>query len=299
MRENKLLITTLGIIVSIIIIFISASLIIGNEYYEAAKANYYEKNLKKMSSLEQFTTLLSLIVYGAKGTLVIILFISIIQYLIAVPLGIYATNKNGIFKLLINMLNGFFSRIPPIISAIIFINLPFLIFSNGRYLWAILILAFIGVGRVSKRIYNESMEASSSERVIIGKRSGYRGFYLLLYFVFPMILPSILYNFFKDLGKTTALLAQLGIFNILVSKTIIDNEGQGFGQLMNTEYNWTTILGNTTRVVVHAPLAPLMPILAFVITITIFNMLGDGVRSYYKNKVNTPTTTSHSMAEPI
>lgn len=300
MKRFKKFIFLLGILISVVVVSIVSSKLVSNGFTEATRYNYFERNLKGISSFDQFKTVLSLILLGAKGTFLIILSVGIVQYLLAVPLGFYATNKNGIFKLLIIGFNGFFSRIPPIISAIIFINLPFVLFSTGRFGWAIFILAFIGVGQVSHRIYGESVDAYKTEFVEAGKKKGYRGIYLILYCVFPVVFPSIASHFFKDLGKTTILLAQLGIFNIFISKKI-NNTGLGFGQLLNTDYNWTTMLGNTTKVVVHAPLAPLVPVLAFVLTIFLFNLMGESLQNRSKSKVESSSaiienhTTVRSM----
>ena len=300
MKKYKKFILWLTVLITVVFVSMILSKLITSGYTEAAKYHYYERNLKGLSSFDQFKTIVSLIILGAKGTILIILLVGIVQYLLAVPLGLYATKKNGIFKLLINGLNGFFSRIPPIISAIIFINLPFVLFSTGRFGWAIFILAFIGIGHVSNRIYGESIEAYKTEFVEAGKKKGYRGIYLILYCVFPVVFPSIASHFFKDLGKTTILLAQLGIFNIFISKKI-NNTGLGFGQLLNTDYNWTTMLGNTTKVVVHAPLAPLVPVLAFVLTIFLFNLMGESLQNRSKSKVESSSavfenhTTVRSM----
>lgn len=299
MKVNKIFITTLIILIGIVVVSGIWSMFLSNNSLEAAKFYYFEKNLKRLSSFDQISILITLIIYGAKSTLLIILSIGIVQYLIAVPLGMYATNKDGLFKWIIIGLNGFFSRIPPIISAIIFINLPFLLFSGSRYFWAIFILAFIGVGQVSHRVYRESLEAYNTDIVMAGKKQGYRGYYLILYSVVPAVFPSIAQHFFKDLGKITMLLAQLGIFNILVTKSIED-KGHAFGELLNTDYNWTTMLGNTTKVIGHAPLAPLVPVIAFVLTILLFNLMGESIRST-KNKVESSTIIqeNHKAAKSL
>lgn len=96
--------------------------------------------------------LLSLLILGAKETLVIIFVIALVRYLLAIPLAFFAhKNKFGV-NVLLNWLNGFLSYIPTIIIIILLATLPPIVLSKIRPFYIILIIAVLEVGRVAEMI---------------------------------------------------------------------------------------------------------------------------------------------------
>jgi peptide/nickel transport system permease protein len=227
--------------------------------------------------------LLSLIVMGTKDTLVIIFSITLLRYIVAVPLALLASKNTGPVSWLIKWWNQVFSCLPVIFSAIILMNLPFLVLSDNRFLWCVVILAFIEVGRVSYILQQQAHTLSKAPFVEAGITMGVSPFGIYSKYYIPNLLPDIIVNFFIDLGRVTLLIGQLAIFSIFITQEFVQLN-YGTGEIVNTNINWTTLLGNPRTDVLKAVWIPLFPALAITFTILTFNILGEGLRQHFNRK---------------
>ena len=224
--------------------------------------------------------LLSLVIHGAKDTIFIVLLITLIRYFVAIPLALAAISEKGPFYWLMSGWNRVFSALPPIFSAILLMNIPFFVFSDHRLIAVIIILAFIEVGRVSYILQQEGRGVANSLYVEAGVTIGNTSRELAYRYYFPALLPSIIVNFFSDLGKVLILIGQLGVFSIFITQTWIQL-GAGFGEIQNTSYNWATLLGETRTSIRSATWIPLFPALAITYTVIGFYLIGEGLRAHF------------------
>lgn len=227
--------------------------------------------------------LLSVLIAGTKDTLKIIVGIVLIRYAIAIPLGLLATRKNNIFSWIVTTWNNVFSSIPAIFSALLILCVPALVMNENRLEWSILFLALIEVGKVSHVIREETQRIARKPYIEAGITVGVSPLRLALGNILPNTYPSIMVNFFIDIGRTALLIAQLGIFSVFLSQKFVQLS-YGSGEMINESFNWPTLLGQARRDILSAIWIPFYTCIAITFTIFTFNILGEGLRRYFDRR---------------
>jgi peptide/nickel transport system permease protein len=240
-----------------------------------------EKNI--LGSDHEGRDMLSLIVVGTKDTLYIVFVITLVRYLLALPLAFMASKKTGPAHWILSGWNQLFTALPTLFSAILLMNIPFLVFSENRLLWSIFLIAVIEVGRVAyifqQQAYSLSKELFVEAGITIGNSPiGLYGRHYL-----PLMIPQIIVNFFMDLGRVMLLIGQLGLFSIFISQIWIQLDFSK-GEILNTSYNWATLLGNARGDMLQAFWIPFYPALAITLTIVAFSLMGEGLSQYFDRK---------------
>lgn len=226
--------------------------------------------------------LLSRIIIGAKETVFYLLFIVILRYTLALPLGLLSFFFKG-FHLLLLTFNQFFSRLPTIIVTVIIINIPFFIFSSERVLWMIILIAFVEVGRVGDIVYNHMKSNSHNAYIENGIVTGISTFRLIKQYYFPFLMPQVIINFVLDLGRTMLLLGQLGLFSIFIAQEWLMTE-RAIVELQLTSHAWPLLLKDVIRDIRIYPWIPFWATFAITYVTVTFNLLGDGIRKYYMRR---------------
>ncbi|MBT2679661.1 ABC transporter permease subunit [Bacillus sp. ISL-35] len=225
--------------------------------------------------------LLSILIAGAKDTILLVFAITIIRYLFSLVLVLLAFIWKKPFTWLINWWNQLSAGLPIIFAAILFITLPIFTFSPNRIVWVIFILALIEVGRVSYIMKQKVLSISKTPFVEAGITIGNGPFRFFKNYYVPSLLPEIIVNFCIDLGRVALLLGQLGIFSIFVTQVFVQTS-YGFGELRNTSLNWPTLLGEARGDLLKAFWIPFFTASAITYMILTFNILGEGLRRYFE-----------------
>ncbi|MEK3807153.1 ABC transporter permease subunit [Bacillus sp. FSL H8-0547] len=224
--------------------------------------------------------LLSLVIMGAKETLMLILVISIIRYGAAILLALLSLPEKSPARALIYSLNGFAASLPIVFAAILFITMPVFTFSPHRVYWIVLILSLSDVGRVAY-VFQQAMKSiSHTQYVEAGVTIGNSPFGLFSRHYLPNLLPDAVIHFFMDLGKVTLLLGQLGILSIFVTQAFVQLN-YGYGELQNTSLNWPILLGMAKSNMINGFWIPFFPALALTYLILTFNLIGEGLRKHF------------------
>lgn len=223
---------------------------------------------------------LSLIIAGAKDTILLIIEIVCIRYIVAFLMVLLAFLWKKPFSWLISWWNQLSSGLPIIFAAILLIILPVFTFSTNRMLWVIFILALIEAGRVSYILQQKITSISKAPFVEAGITIGIGPVRFFKNYYFPSLLPDIIVNFCIDLGRVALLLGQLGIFSIFVTQVFVQTS-YGFGELQNTSLNWPTLLGEARGDILRAFWIPFFTASAITFLILTFNILGEGLRRYF------------------
>lgn len=229
---------------------------------------------------------LSKIVVGAKETIVIMLAITVLRYLIAVPLGLMAYKQKGPAHLLLTGWNRLFSSLPTIFSAVLLVSLPFLLLNDNRIYWVIFFLAVIEVGRVAYLVQQQASKLANEPFVEAGIALGnttmglYRRYYL------PNLLPEIMVNFCIDLGKVMLLIGQLGVLSIFLTQEWVQLMG-GQMAFADTGNNWANLLAQHRGDIIRNKFSFIFyPAIAIMFVIFTFNVLGEGLRKHFNRKIN-------------
>ncbi len=224
--------------------------------------------------------LLSRIVVGAKETLYYLMVIVMVRYTIAIPLGILAFWYKGMFNIILTVLNYLFSRVPTIFTAVLVINIPFIIFSNNRTIWIIILISIVEVGRVGDIIQKQLQSNSYSPYIQSGTIVGLSSFKLFVRYYLPFLIPQLIVNFVIDLGRTMLLLGQLGLFAIFIAQEWFLTE-RSIVELKLTSNAWPLLLQDVFKDMRLYPWIPFWATVAMTYTILSFNLLSEGIKNYY------------------
>ncbi|MBE4909079.1 ABC transporter permease [Bacillus luteolus] len=296
MKHNRLLF--IGIIMVTILLLIT---LIGpyipyvkNEIDEASRVRFGENNVimtAPFSPEEQFPfgtdregrDLLSVLIVGAKDTLLMMLVICLIRYLLGIPLGLLASRGKGFFSWIVSSWNHIFSSVPIIFSAMILLSIPVLVLHEFRFFWSILIIALIEVGKVAHIVQEETIGILKKPYIEAGITVGMHPLRQLISNILPNILPAIVVNFFIDIGRTALLIGQMGIFGIFISQVFVQT-GAFAAETVNTSLNWLTLLGQARKDILNAFWIPFYTCLVITFTVFTFNILGEGLRRHYDRR---------------
>lgn len=221
--------------------------------------------------------ILSLIVVGAKETMLIIVLITIIRYLLAIPLAFFA-HKNWLgANLILNWFNGFLSYVPTIIVVILLATLPPLIMTDYRVLLLCVIIAIVEIGRVAEMVKAEFSNISTKEYVTGGNAIGISNLRLFKDYYLPFLYGKLLVSMVGDLGKVMFLIGQLGFLGIFISQAFVQID-PGVFEMQNTSISWPMLLMEAFRDIRGPIWIPFYPALAMTYVILTFNILAQGLQ---------------------
>ncbi|MDZ5713183.1 ABC transporter permease subunit [Jeotgalibacillus haloalkalitolerans] len=225
---------------------------------------------------------LSLLVDGAQETLYIILSIVAIRFILAALLGIggyYSKSIRGVLSLWSQL----FSFMPSIFFVIFFAGLPFVMFSENRYLWLIFIIAAVEVGRTAELIKTSMDESAKKAYFEAGIVTGCSNWTLFKYYFWPELRLTALTNFINDLGKTLFLIAQLTLVGVFFQNEFWSVRG-GTVTTENGSYIWPALLEDIHQDVFTAEWVILSTVGMITFTMLTFYLLSNGIRRYYQEK---------------
>ncbi|MFD1780390.1 hypothetical protein ACFSFW_17125 [Fredinandcohnia salidurans] len=231
--------------------------------------------------------ILSMIVLGAKDTIKIIVFITLIRYIIAIPMAFLASTKKGIAYMVSNGWYSLFGSIPTIFAAILLLEIvPVGDLDNAVY-WKVLLIALIEVGRVSYILSHEIYEVSQKEFVQASVTVGSTPLQLSVMHYLPSVSQSVVVNFFNDLARVTLLLGQLALFQYFIEHAIdyipgggTFHEDSGYNSVTGL-FDWPGLLSAARYEVMKAVWIPLFPALALTLLLLTFQFLSEGFRKLF------------------
>ncbi|WP_223702202.1 ABC transporter permease [Sutcliffiella deserti] len=224
--------------------------------------------------------LLSVLVVGAKDTLMIIIFITVIRYFFGILLGMIASFKGRFISNLLYVWDQTFSSLPVIFFAVLFFNLPLLLFMENRFWVVIFSIALVEVGRVGVLMKDQILQIKNKPFIDAGVTIGMKPIGLSANYYLPNLLPSLVVNFCFDMGRVALIIGQLGILSIFVTQEFVQL-ASGYSEIRNTSFNWPTLLGEARKDIYTALWIPMNAAVAIMYLIFTFNILGEGLRRYF------------------
>ena len=225
----------------------------------------------------QARDLFSRIIYGARPTLALALLVSVIRIAIGAALGWAAATYPGEIRRYALILSSISATIPSLLFAYLVIvtigttkGLPVFILGlslTGWAPWTQLIYSAI------QRIKNEPfMEAAES----IGSTTVFK----IRNYLIPNMLPVLAPAAAQEIAAALLILAELGFLGIFLGSprqiSLSDLLGGEQPQLPFPE--WAGMLAGTRLEIFRWYWLPIMPAVAFFITIFGFNLIADGIR---------------------
>jgi peptide/nickel transport system permease protein len=228
--------------------------------------------------------LLSIIVLGARETLLLVIVITALRYALAIPFAFLAHRKVFAADSVLRWLNGFLSYIPTIIIVILVVNLPPLLFAKDRPFWLILVIALSEAARAADMIKLEFDEVSSKEFISGGIAAGTAPFAMFKRYYMPFLYGKILVYMISDLGKVMFLLGQLGFVGIFISQQFVQMP-TGMWEFVNTSISWPMLLQDAF-IDVRGPIwIPFFAALFMTFSIFTFNLLSQGIKHIFARKI--------------
>lgn len=227
--------------------------------------------------------LLSMLILGAKETLLLVVSITIIRYLMAIPFAFLAHKKILGVNFFINCLNKFFSYIPTVIIVIMFALLPPLLFTPLRPVWLLLIIAFVEVGRASATLKDDFSTLALKPYMESGIVVGAGPIRMLHYYYLRFLYRKLLVYMISDLGKVMFLLGQLGFIGIFISQTLVHVDIFEF-EIQNLSLAWPMLLANAFMDIRGPIWIAFWPAFMMTIAIFIFNMLAYSIQQKFQQK---------------
>jgi len=241
--------------------------------------------------------LLVRLIVGARYTLFFTLAVTPVRFLVAVPWGLAAGLRGGLWRSMGRTLGLVFSALPVLlIPAALLPLVPVLGNPNGgsAYWLITAVLALAGVPRLVEQIrqHTESLAVQPfvEGAVAVGadtKRIFWRH-------LFPHLTPQLWVTAAADMAWTLLLLAQFGVFSIYLAGSI--TVMTGFEIMGDTSViqmsripDWSSMLSRPYDVIFRAPWSIWLPAFCFLLAIIAFNLVAEGLRRRSQQFHSMPT----------
>jgi peptide/nickel transport system permease protein len=227
--------------------------------------------------------LLSLMMHGARNTLVACAFITMIRMIVGMVLGAIAGwNEGGAIDRAIMGLIVVMTAVPMLISSMILIyaldirrGLPVFIFA----------LSVLGWAEIAQYTRSEFMVLRKMPYIEGARATGLSGFAIAVRHVLPNVLPQMLVIAFLQMGAVMLLLGELSFVGVFIgggsritvfadSFTLDRVAARGVPDVPE----WGAILAEGFRLLRWRPLVVIPPAVAFFVAVLGFNALGEGLR---------------------
>ena len=235
------------------------------------------------------TDILSLIMHGARNTLIACAFITMMRVLLGLALGAAAGwNEGSTSDRFIMGTIGLLTSLPILISSIILI----LALDIRRGLLVFIIaLSVLGWTEIAQYIRSEFLVLRKQPYIEGAQATGLNGLEIAVRHVIPNILPQLLIISFLEMGAVLMLLGELGFVGIFIgggSRFAVEDIGASQLFTVAEVPEWGAMIAEGFRWLRSKPFMVFYPATAFFIAVMGFNALGEGLRRLLeKGRINT------------
>ena len=211
--------------------------------------------------------LFSRILYGGKSSLLIAFAVTAIISSVGIVIGTVAGFTGGIFDNLLMRISDMLMAFPGYIFTIalvsfIGVGLPIMILAMSLTGWTF-------YARISRSLVLSVKNNVYIEQARLGGASNGR---ILLHYIIPNVLPSLLVNIFQDIGGELLTISGLSLL--------------GLGSPPPTP-EWGFMLSEGKDYMYSAPWMLIFPGLVILISVVLFNLLGDSIQDLMNPKEST------------
>lgn len=234
--------------------------------------------------------ILSMLLYGARNTLVLCAFITMVRIVLGLVFGAYAGWNEGKpgDQVVMGMI-GVLTAIPMLISSMILIYA--LDIRRGLPVF-IIALSIIGWTEIAQYIRSEFLVIRKTPYIEGAYAVGARNITIAVRHVLPNILPKLLVITFLEIGAVLILLGELGFVGVYIgggSHIATGDEITGINVVNLAEVpEWGAMLAEGYRWLRAKPFVVFPPAIAFFVAVLGFNSFGEGLRRLMEKRyVNT------------
>ncbi|MGD1995907.1 MAG: ABC transporter permease subunit [Anaerolineae bacterium] len=248
---------------------------------ELHRAPFPPSELYPLGTDSQGRDMLSLLLYGARQTLVIAFVAMALRLLLGLLFGTLAGWWPGsLFDRAVTALTEFLAAIPGLILAML---LVFAVGIRRGQLSFIVALSLVGWGEVTQIIRGHVMTIRNKLFILASRAVGLSPAQLLSRHVLPNLLATLLALVALEMGAVLLLQGELGFLHIFIGGGgVYITDTLQLGQAIHyfEVPDWGAMLGTSWRYFRSLPWLPIVPALAFFVTILGFNMFGYGLQRF-------------------
>ncbi|MFZ5352423.1 MAG: M28 family peptidase [Bacillota bacterium] len=229
----------------------------------------------------------SLIVYGCKLTMLVVLFVALGRLAVALPIAIYAAYGNKLCRWLIKQSNIIFGALPIVLLVVIWSRIWLFndMFGSQRNVLIFLLILF-GWSKFAKILAAKVQDILQQDfvegEIAIGKTSYEIAFQNIL----PHLIPTLVVMLFMEMAAVLLVLTQLGAFGIIFAGGYEANF-EGFETAsFPFEFDWSDLLAGSSYIITSGQgmWVLLYPAVCFAGSIIGFNLFGEGLRMEFEKR---------------
>jgi ABC-type dipeptide/oligopeptide/nickel transport system permease subunit len=246
---------------------------------EIHKAPFPPGNTFRLGTDELGRDLLSLLLYGARTTLILAFFATVLRLLLGLLLGTIAGWWPGsLFDRTVNAVSDFLAAIPGLILAMLVI---FAVGIQKGHIAFVIGLSVVGVGEIAQIMRGHVITLRKEPYIEAARAVGLSSAGILSRHVLPNLLATLLALAALEMGAALLLLGELGFVNVFIGGGRV---GFDMAAWETTAYfdvpDWGAMLGSTWRWFRSYPWLPLVAATAFFVSILGFNLFGYGLQRF-------------------
>ena len=246
---------------------------------ELHKAPFPPSNLYPLGTDDLGRDQLSLLLYGARMTLVMAFVATVVRLLLGLVLGTFAGWWPGsYFDRAVTALTEFLAAIPGLILAMLVV---FAVGIQRGQVAFIVALSLVGWGEIAQIMRGHVLTIRNRLYIEAARAVGLNSAEILSRHVLPNLLPTLLALAALEMAGVLLLLGELGFVHVYIGggRSVFD-----LAQMETYHYfdvpDWGAMLGSSWRWFRSYPWFPLAPALAFFVAILGFNLFGYGLQRF-------------------
>ena len=223
--------------------------------------------------------LLSLLLYGARTTIVIALLATTVRILLGLVMGALAGWwPGGIIDRLVTVVAGFFAAIPGLILAILIV---FAVGIRQGQISFVIALSIVGWGEVAQIFRSHVFDIRKESFIESAQAVGLSSIEILSRHVLPNLLSTMLALISLEMAGALLLLGELGFVNVFLGSGAFLPGDPFMPNVLTFEIpDWGAMLGTNWRSFRALPWLPGVPAAAFFVSILSFNLFGYGLQRF-------------------
>ena len=238
-------------------------------------------DLYPLGTDDQGRDMLSMLLYGARQTLVIAFVAMTVRLLLGLLLGTVAGWWPGsLFDRAVTALTEFLAAIPGLILAIL---LVFAVGIRQGQIAFIVALSLVGWGEVTQIVRGHVLTIRHKLFIFASRAIGLSSAQILSRHVLPNLLSTLLAMAALEMGGVLLLLGELGFVHIFIGGGgMYVDDGVDLGHVIHyfEVPDWGAMLGTSWPYFRSLPWLPMAPALAFFVAILGFNLFGYGLQRF-------------------
>ncbi|WP_106497510.1 ABC transporter permease [Lentibacillus sp. Marseille-P4043] len=220
--------------------------------------------------------ILTLLLYGAKYTLVVGVLVALLRIVIGALFGLLNGIRNNHEK--VGSSFGLLGSIPAFII-IYFVMIGIVVNSSFSMMELILIqsilMTLVGIPGVYAAVFSKTKELKKNLYISASKALGARSFRIAWKHLLPHLKGTLMVMFVKEIILVLSLIGQLGIFNVFLGGTIYRQGGEDV--YLSVTHDWAGLIGQWRSFVYDYHWVLFYPLLAFVLVIFSLYILSRGL----------------------